>query len=178
MLSFWINAKIYGTSSAKPFILTNVILHVLNVALVFMLTFSLSNSKFILAITTAILFALHPMHIESVVWVSERKDMLYGFFFLCSIIVYWNYTRNSRLSLYALSFILFTLSCLSKATAVSLVPCLLLIDIISKRNLKSIQIIVDKIPFLTIGLVVGIIALNVQSGGDFYGILDLSLIHI
>ena len=172
MLSFWINAKIYGTSSAKPFILTNVILHVLNVALVFMLTFSLSNSKFILAITTAILFALHPMHIESVVWVSERKDMLYGFFFLCSIIVYWNYTRNSRLSLYALSFILFTLACLSKATAVSLVPCLLLIDLISKRNLKSIQIIVDKIPFLTIGLVVGIIALNVQSGGDFYGILD------
>lgn len=172
MLSFWINAKISGVTSAKPFILTNVFLHLLNTVLVFILVYQISSSKWIIAISTSLIFALHPMHVESVVWVSERKDLLYGFFFLCSILFYYKYVLHGGLRFYILGFILFIFSCLSKATAVSLVPCLFLVDLILRRDLMSYRFYVDKIPFLLFALMIGLIALNVQSGGDFYGLLD------
>ena len=74
--------------SPAPLIKLNVWLHIFNTVLVFLLLWMINEKKWMVAIFTAAIFALHPMHVESVVWVSERKDVLYTFFFLLSCITY------------------------------------------------------------------------------------------
>ena len=134
MLSLWINAKLSGIDSAAPFIITNVTIHILNALLVFLLIFRITNKKAIVAFVTALVFAIHPMHVESVVWVSERKDVLYGFFFLAASIGYWSYLNTQKHFYLFICFVLFLLASLSKAMAVSLVPCLFLFDYLKGRN--------------------------------------------
>lgn len=174
MVSLWINSRISGINSARPFILTNLFLHLCNSLLVFVLAYWISEKNLFVAIVTSMAFAIHPMHIESVVWVSERKDMLYAFFFLFSIISYWIYLESSSNWRAVISLVFFVLSCLSKAVAVSLVPCLFLIDYVRGRNLKSLRIYLEKIPFLLFSLLIGLIAIDVQGGGDFHGFLSVS----
>lgn len=173
MLSFWLNAKLSGVSTAQPFILTNVIIHVLNSVLVFLLILRVAESKLLVAFTTSLVFAIHPMHIESVAWISERKDLLYTFFFLASLISYVSYTQLLKTRWWLVSLIFFVFSCLSKASAVSLVPCLFLYDYLVKRNFLSVKMYVEKVPFLFVALLIGLVALNVQAGEDFYGHLEL-----
>ncbi len=80
--------------SARPFILWNLILHLLNSLLVLLLIYRLSKKNLWLSTFVALVFALHPMHVESVAWVSERKDVLYSFFFLLGLLSYWQLLRN------------------------------------------------------------------------------------
>jgi len=174
MMSLWANAKLTGTLTASPFIWTNVLLHLANTAFAFLLTYKLSEREWLVALATAALFGLHPMHIESVAWISERKDVLYTFFFLASMYSYTKYTSDSKWQYLALSFLLFAASCLSKAMAVALVPTLFLIDLIKHRNLKNTSVYIEKIPFALLALLIGSIAISVQGGGDFYGLLSLS----
>src|SRR5436190_5153710 len=78
--------------------LLNLILHLFNCFLVFRLTMILSRNNSIIAFTTSLLFGIHPMHAESVAWVSERKDLLYSLFFLAGLIFYTRYvdTRSKK----------------------------------------------------------------------------------
>ena len=178
MWTLWGNAKISGVESATPFILTNIILHLFNSILVFILALHLSRSKYLVALTTALFFAVHPMHVESVVWVSERKDVLYAFFFLLSLISYFHYiNQEKKRRWFVASLLFFVMACLSKAMAVSLVPCLFLIDVICRRSLMTVKTMIEKIPFFVLALLTGLVAINVQSGGDFYGLLSPSEIR-
>ena len=104
------------------------------------------------------------MHVESVAWISERKDVMYVFFFLLSCISYIKYLKNKKIIFLFLSLFLFILSCLSKAMAVVLPMVLLLIDylIVKKVNIK---LILGKIPFFIISILIGITAFNIQSNG-------------
>jgi tetratricopeptide (TPR) repeat protein len=172
MISLWINAKVSGVDSATPFIATNLFVHVLNSILVYLLAFQLSDKKWIVALTTSLIFALHPMHVESVVWVSERKDVLYSFFLLLGLLSYDKYLKTSTLGFYLITLGLFILACLSKAMAVVMVPALMLIDILYKRNFKEIKLFLEKLPFVFIALIAGLVAMDVQAGGDFYGLLE------
>ena len=174
MISLWVNSVVSGVESASPFILTNVLIHTFNTLLVFLLIYQLSERKMIAAIFTAILFAIHPMHIESVVWASERKDVLYAFFFLVSLLCYWNYLIQKSPTKLVLCFFFFLMSCLSKAMAVSLVPCLFGLDYLKSRNFKSPLLYLEKIPFVILALLIGYVAINIQGGGDLFGLLDLS----
>ena len=171
MASLWVNAKISGLDSATPFIATNLGLHIINAALVFFLTYFLSRKKWIVATCTSLLFALHPMHVESVIWVSERKDVLYSFFLLLGLLCYTRYAKSSNRFMYLGAFGLMIAACLSKAMAVSMLPCMLLIDLWTKRDFKTPKVYLEKVPFLAIALFTGMVALNVQSGGDFYSLL-------
>jgi len=174
MISFWINSKLSGIEAAQPFILTNIIVHLINTLLVYIFTLSATHRNLIIALTTAAIFGLHPMHVESVAWVSERKDVVYSLFFLFSLITYVkSIDRNHKTWLFV-SFLLFILACLSKAMAVSLLPCLLLIDYKLDRDFKKARVYLEKFPYLIAALIFGCIALSVQSGGDFYGILTTS----
>ena len=74
--------------SASLYHLNNIILHLLNSYLVFVLIKNISSKNTVVALITMALFAIHPMHVESVVWVAERKDVLYTFFFLLSLITW------------------------------------------------------------------------------------------
>jgi len=83
--------------SSFPFHLTNVILHLLNTILVFIFIYLVSGKKLFVAAVTALLFGIHPMHVESVAWISERKDVLYTFFYLLSLISYWKYVSQLKI---------------------------------------------------------------------------------
>lgn len=174
MMSLWINAKLSGIDTASPFIITNIAIHFLNSILVYILANKFSEGKIILALFTAVVFAIHPMHVESVVWVSERKDVLYSLFFLLAMWAYWSYLKSYKTSYLILSLTIFLLSCLSKAMAVSLVPCLYILDFSKKRDFNCIRIHLEKVPFIVLASMVGIIAIDVQGGGNFGGLLALS----
>ena len=107
----------YGIS-ARPFILWNIILHIFNTLLVFFLVMQLSRNHLLASLAIAAIFALHPMHVESVAWVSERKDVLYSFFFISGLLSYLHFLKNKQNLWWIVTFALFILSCLSKGMAV------------------------------------------------------------
>ncbi len=178
MISLWLNSYFFGVESALSFIVTNIVIHNLTSYLIYKFVLSLFEKKYLLAIATAILFAIHPMHVESVVWVSERKDVLYIFFFFGSLLCWLHYLGSKKWNIFILAFMLFVLSCTSKAMAVSLVPILFLLDIYKGRPFWKLKYILEKIPFIAFAILTGLIAINVQEGGDFYGLLSNTNIDV
>ena len=174
--------------SPKPFIRGNIALHLLNSILVFMLIYLLSNRNILISFLVAAVFGVHPMHVESVAWVSERKDVLYSFFFLAGLISYIIFKTGIRKKFkwLILSFVLFLFSCLSKATAVVFPVVLILIDFwFSKteedkpalkalRNAVSVKNLLLLLPFFVVSLLTGIIAFRVQNGDNLMGMLNFS----
>lgn len=159
--------------SPKPFIQLNIWLHIFNSLLVFLLIWWINDKKWWMALFTALIFAVHPMHVESVVWVSERKDVLYTFFFLLSCLAYWKYLKDEKWSWLGLTFLLVCLSILSKAVAVVLPLVFILLDYWKGRNFKQSKVWLEKLPFFAMSIFFGMMAISVQSGGDFGGILTL-----
>ena len=122
--------------------LNNVILHLLNAFLVFWLLMLIGLRKE-WALFAALFFSVHPMRVESVAWITERKDVLFAFFYLASVICYIYYLKFKKKRSYILVLIFFLLSLLSKIQAVSLPLTLLLVDYILKRPLKF-KLILEK----------------------------------
>lgn len=173
MWSLWLNAALFGTG-AKSFIVTNVLLHWINAGLLCWLVWLLTGRQFrSVALLTALLFAIHPLRAESVVWVSERKDVLYVLFFLAGCIYYWRYLETQRSTKLWIALIFMLLSCLSKGVAVVFPLVCLLLDYWHGRRLEA-KMLLEKIPFFAFSLLFGLIALDVQQGGDFHGMLSLA----
>lgn len=157
MLSLKIDYLIGGL---KPFMFqaTNVFLHLLNTLLVFKLLSKLFNDTK-MALLVAALFGLATVNVESVVWMSERKNVLSTFFYLMTALYYLK--SNNSIKYFLLSLVFFTLGIFSKVTVVSLVPCLFLFDYYIKN-----QFFIDlkkKIPFIVLAVVFGLIAVSAQS---------------
>ena len=160
MLFYALEYKI-GAGQASIFHFNNILLHILNTYLVFVLIKRISPKNPVVALITAAFFAVHPMHVESVAWVAERKDVLYAFFFLLSLIMYTYYLTLQKIKYLILASVFFLLSCLSKSAAVILPLVLLLFDYYSNRKF-SWKMIVEKIPLFVISLIFGIVAINSQ----------------
>jgi len=144
-----------------PYHTLNVLLHLVNVLLVYRMTEKLSGNK-LTALIVALLFAVHPMHVESVAWVSERKDVLYTMFYIGALIAYLNYIDSkNRFKFYFFSFVLFIFSLLSKSAAVTLPVLMLAVDIYKGRKL-NITLLLEKVPFLLLSVLFGILALYSQ----------------
>ncbi|MBN8704021.1 MAG: hypothetical protein J0M08_13215 [Bacteroidetes bacterium] len=158
-LSYAIQYK-FGGLNAASFHLWNLIIHLLNVFLVYRLFFLLVNNWKVSAIT-ALLFAVHPMRVESVAWISERKDVLYVFFYLWSIVNYVLYKLREKKKYLAYCLLLFLCSLLSKSAAVSLSVMLLVVDYFIDKKINA-KAIVDKWPFFVLSLVFGIVAIHSQ----------------
>lgn len=141
---------------------TNVLLHVLNTGLVFWFIYLLTKQKLVIALTVALLFGIHPLHVESVSWLSERKDVLYSFFFLLGLINYLFYQKQQQLKYYAYTFIFFLLAVLSKPAAVIFPLVLLLIDYWQNKDFQ-LKTILPKLPFFAIALLMGLVTITVQS---------------
>ena len=116
--SFWLEYRLWGLDP-HGYHATNVALHAVNTLLVWHLLRALGLSTW-LASWSAALFALHPMQVQSVAWITERKNLLSGFFFLTSLLLYLRHRRSSARFSYALSLIAFACAVLSKAAAVVL----------------------------------------------------------
>jgi protein O-mannosyl-transferase len=165
LLSFSIDFHLFNFA-APGYHLHNLILHLVNTFLVYIFFFNLLHKKGNIAITIALLFAIHPMHVESVAWVSERKDLLYTAWFLLSMITYLEYVRRGKTSIYLLTLLFFVFSLLSKAQAVTLPFILLLADYFSLRKFEW-KTIVEKIPFFALSTVFGIIAVLAQKANNY-----------
>jgi len=120
----------YAISKTDPFSyhFVNWLLHILNTALVFLFVYKISGKKIYVAALASLIFGVHPMHVESVAWVSERKDVLYTLFFLLALLQYWRFLEGGKRSNVILCFVFFVLSLLSKPAAVILPLVLLLLD--------------------------------------------------
>lgn len=173
VLSMMLNALWFGSDNATSFVATNLLLHTLNVWLVFRLTQRLTGTtSVVVSFFTALLFAVHPLRVESVTWISERKDVLYTFFFLLACLSYLSYLASERRLFWWLTLLCFVLSCLSKAQAVVLPVVLMLLDWWMHRPWASKQALIQKIPFLFIAILFGVIALNIQAGHTFFGLIQ------
>ncbi len=166
-LSLSLDRALWGPSAAA-FHLTNVALHALNASLVFLVLRALlelswpsakdSSRLSIAALGGALAFALHPLRVESVAWVTERRDVLSGFFFLLTLLAY----VRGRVFLALLPF---ALALLSKATAVGFVWAALAVDIFPLRRFSRAAVL-EKWPFFALALGIGLLNLRGFATGD------------
>jgi len=207
-LSWAIDYQLYGGLAPWGYHLSNNILHALNSVLVYVATLvvlglndskSLSfpirtdNHALIAAFIAALLFAVHPQHVESVAWVAERKDLLCQLFLLSSFLTYVGFVtcQNDARSLWrggALS--LFILAAMSKPMAVTFPAVLLLIDVFPLRRLKLLRpvddsiaqlsiydLIREKIPFFLVSIFLVLITIHAQQGALSNIPLDLRILN-
>jgi protein O-mannosyl-transferase len=180
--------------------LTSVIFHSLNTFLVVILTGRLLknagtasiiknqktflNNKGILAASsvTGLLFGVHPLHVESVAWISERKDLLYSFFYLLSILSYMRYTEKKGATnrqaasvyifsdkFYITALGLFILSIMSKPMAITIPFVFLIIDWFQTERMTKDglgYILLEKLPFFVFCLISGVITVSAQKAGS------------
>jgi tetratricopeptide (TPR) repeat protein len=153
-----------GQGTPRGYILADLLLHLLNTVLVFTLLRKLSGSALVASLC-ALVFGIHPMHVESVAWISGRKDLLAAFFYLCSSLFYCYYgARKGRSpTLWYCAACLFCFcALLAKSSAVSLPAFLLLIDYFRSRKVSA-GLFVDKIPFVAMAVAIGIWAIMGQN---------------
>lgn len=160
MLSLALN---YAMSGLQPgsYHFLNLLLHLVNTVLVFKLASRLSGKNKVIAFATALLFGIHPMHVESVAWISERKDVLYGFFFLLGLISYLKYLDKKVRSGYFFTLLWFLLSLASKPAAVVFPIALFTLDFFRGRKL-SLTMFTEKIPFLLFAGILGYMTMHAQ----------------
>jgi Tfp pilus assembly protein PilF len=125
-ISHMIDCQLFGTNAGRH-LLVNALIHVANTLLIFWLLFRTTHARWPSAMVAA-LFALHPLHVESVAWASERKDTLSTFFGLLSLIAYVRYTEAPSIRRYAWVAITFALGLLAKPMLVTWPFVMLLLD--------------------------------------------------
>ncbi len=190
-LSLMADSDLFGEHPGG-FHLTNIVLHTLNTLFLFAFLARATGQRVPSALVSA-LFALHPLRVESVVWIAERKDVLSIFFGLLSLLAYLRYaTRGNRLSLFG-CFLLFVCSLMAKQTLVTLPFVFLLLDywpfnrILRSEGLtparafeeperaapsaprsifrvSGMRLLVEKIPFLVVSAAFSTVAVIAQSG--------------
>ena len=156
--TYWFEAQLGGIHVPKVgrpaegvslFHITNLALHVGCVVLVFLVTRRLGFGTWG-AWFVALLFALHPIQVESVAWVTERKNVLSGVFFLATFLCYRRFREGDRLGLYGLTLVLFVLALLSKTASVTLPASLWLADVLIDRR-KALGSLAWVVPMLVLG---------------------------
>jgi hypothetical protein len=159
-LSHMADVQFFGLSPGTMH-LVNVLIHAANAVLLFIalrrLTRTLWPSAFVAAV-----FALHPQHVESVAWISERKDVLSGFFFMLCLLTYEWYVRRPGWGRYLLLAALFVLSLLSKPMMVTLPIVLLILDFWPLERTNVRKLIVEKLPLFAISGTFALITLRTQ----------------
>lgn len=154
----------------------SVLLHIVTVVLLFLFLAEATGST-VKSMLVAVLFAIHPVSVESVVWIAERKNVLCTLFFLAALLAYAGYARRPRLASYWIVVLLFALSLASKAMTVTLPFVLLLLDFWplqriegwtrpSGRNpvpqFKFYTLIVEKLPLLALSIADSVITVIAQ----------------
>jgi protein O-mannosyl-transferase len=194
-ISHAVDYKIWGLNATGHH-LSSIILHSLNAFLVVILVVKLlemikrkmipslaaeeganfRRKALIAGAITGLLFSIHPLRVESVVWASARKDVLFAFFFLLSLISYLHYykfsdNRRKKHLYYLLTLVFFIMSVMSKAAAVTLPFVLVLLDFypLERVNFRSVlgdwrRLFVEKLPFLAIGGAVAWMNIGLHEG--------------
>ena len=161
-LSLQLDASLYGTNPTG-FHFTNVLLHSANSVLLFLTLRRATRQKWPSAFVAG-LFALHPLHVESVAWVAERKDVLSTFFWLLTMTTYVWYAEKPKLSRYIIVLASFALGLLAKQMLVTLPVILVLFDYWPlRRSATSWRLcLLEKLPLLGLALAAGVMTLRAQ----------------
>lgn len=170
MLSLAIN---YHFSGLEPeaYYLTNIGIHIANVILVFFLMLLICRRLKVgeagclfIAGFGALWFGIHPMRVESVSWIAERKDVLYAFFYFAGMLTWMQYIKGDakKWLWYGATFLLFVMSCLSKPMAVVFPFSILCLDLLMRRK-WSLGIATEKVIFFLTSLAFGLMAFYTQN---------------
>ncbi len=155
VLTFAINYAMTGMEP-MPIHLVNVVMHLINIWLVFKFICELTDKKNI-ALIVAFLFALHPMNVEAVSWMSARSSSMYVLFYLLALRSYVRYHKtNFQTKHLVIAALYFIVSLFSKAQAVTLPVLLFAIDYYYSRKLNA-KLVLEKIPFFALSVVFGLI---------------------
>ena len=160
ILSLALNYRLAGLQPSSYHWL-NLLLHLANTALVFAFVWMLTRRRFWTAVATSLLFGIHPMHVESVAWIAERKDVLYTFFYLLGLIAYLRHLERRGWRWYAACLSAFVLSLASKPAAAVFPLTLLAVDWFVRRA-DRLRMLLEKLPFLALSAVAGWLTLRAQ----------------
>ncbi|HEY1663019.1 MAG TPA: tetratricopeptide repeat protein [Verrucomicrobiae bacterium] len=163
-ISHMLDCQVYGLNAGGHH-LTNVLLHTASAILLFLVLWQMTKAVWRSAFVAAV-FAVHPLHVESVAWVTERKDVLSGFFFMLTLWAYIRYVRlSSSFPRYLIVGFIFILGLMSKPMLVTSPFVLLLLDYwpLNRFSTSTVKrLIVEKIPLLGLSIVCGIITILAQ----------------
>ncbi len=152
---------------------TNVLLHAATAALLFLTLFRMTGACG-RSFAVAGLFAFHPIQVESVAWVTERKDVLSTFFLILALRAYTGYARCPGLGRYLLIVLFFVLGLMAKPMLVTLPVVLFVLDYwpLGRRNLGVRRLILEKLPLLLLALAAGVLTIITQRQGTAVRSLD------
>jgi tetratricopeptide (TPR) repeat protein len=179
-ISHMLDCQFYGLlPGAHHF--TNVLFHTANALLLLLLLDRMTGGSFWSSAFVAALFALHPLHVESVAWLSERKDVLSTFFWILTTLAYVRYVEHTSPARYLTMLVLFAFGLMAKQMLVTLPFVLLLLDYwplrrftLGKHSSAGSQpraapvpirlCILEKLPLLVLSAVAGVIVFRIQQG--------------
>lgn len=139
------------TDYLVPFHRTSLVLHLANTALIIMILYLLFHEP-VTAAVIGLLFGLHPMMVEPITWIGERKTLLAAFFALWSLVFYIYFARKNHWRFYAACLAMYILALLSKPTSIPLPMLMLLLDYWPLGRLK-VRTILEKLPFFVVGAI-------------------------
>jgi tetratricopeptide (TPR) repeat protein len=163
-LSHMLDCQLWGLHAGGHH-LTNILLHAIAVVLLFLALQQMTSAMWQSAFVAA-LFAIHPLHVESVAWISERKDVLSAVFFMLTLDAYVRYARSPAIGRYLAMLLFFALGLMSKPMLVTVPFVLLLLDhwplkrFAERSAIK--QLILEKIPLLILSAASGVATLWAQ----------------
>jgi len=169
-LSHMVDVQVFGLNPTGHH-LVNLAWHCANTALVFAVLLRLTGARWRSAAVAA-LFGIHPLHVESVAWVAERKDLLATFFGLLALGAYGSYARRPGVGRYTTVAVALTASLLSKPMLVSLPFVLLLLDVwplgrlagATRPGRRLPRLLLEKLPLLTLAAASGVVTFLAQRG--------------
>jgi len=181
-LSHMLDCELFGLDAGSHHIV-NLLFHIVNTLLLFAVFKRMTNALWASAFVAAV-FALHPLHVESVAWIAERKDVLSTFFWMLTMWAYVSYVKRPWPVYYLATLLLFAFGLMAKPMLVTLPFVLLLLDYwplgrmqFSKSNLPNdkgsepaeqkrfCRLVVEKIPFFVLSVVSGVVTFCVQRAG-------------
>src|SRR5512134_316291 len=162
-LSHMLDVHLFGLDP-RGHHLVSVFLHVASTVLLFFLLSEITGAPW-RSLFVAALFALHPLHVESVAWVAERKDVLSGFFWFLTLLLYARYAKRGGTAWYLLALLSFAAGLMAKPMLVTLPAVLLLLDFWPLRRSPSWPLVKEKIPFFLLSAVSSAITLFAQKQG-------------
>jgi Flp pilus assembly protein TadD len=173
-LSYMLDWELWGSNSAGYHI-TNLIFHIANTLLLFIVLVQMTKALW-QSVFVAALFALHPLHVESVAWIAERKDVLSTFFWMLTMWAYLRFVSRPNRANYLLVILFFALGLMSKPMVVTLPFVLLLLDYwplgripdkqAGSRSVIARRLIYEKVPLFILSAASCVVALLAQRGGQ------------
>lgn len=187
-MSHMLDVSLFGMEPGRHH-LVNVLIHACSTALLFLALFRMSGAVWPSAFAAA-LFGVHPLHVESVAWVAERKDVLSGLFFMLVLLSYERYVRRGGAGRYLLVVLCVALGLLSKSMLVTAPFVLLLLDVwplgrtsfsvavdgLAGKPVPWGKLLLEKLPFLFMTVAVSVITVAAQREGGAMNLMERELL--